>query len=402
MSLVLPSFGYRVQVAAHSEQGARRAVLEDAYLVEPELGVFAVADGMGGHAAGEVASRSALDEVKQAILSDTTAQIKRRYLAQPDLDARRRLLTRLARVVERAHERLLTMGGVNPEYQGMGTTLDILWLLRDQAFLAHVGDSRVYLARSTAVLQLTQDHTDYALVPQSRTRLNSTPLAPSRLLRAIGLGDAPLPDTVLVDLHPGDRFLLATDGLYGALRNEEEIGACMRSGSCEEAVSSLIQRAQQHGRDDATAVIVEIGDRLVGYGNRARVSLQDQTPVTQSALFTGLSIPRLMTALTVAVEVEFAVGASVPWLVASDRVAYVLLEGVVRCPDGRHLGPGGTLFAQSLVGTDPRGAELPRVEQTLRALRIRGDDFVELCRGDPWLAAELYRRLAEHLGHQLR
>jgi len=287
----------------------------------------------------------------------------------------------------------------NEEQRGMGTTLDVVWLARDHAFIAHAGDGRVYLARSRAVLQLTHDHTLAARQSRAPDGLGFTVTesAPtSGVTNALGLSDAVQVDTLFVDLGPRDRLLLCTDGVHGQLEGEQEVSELIRTGTPEATARALIQRAAEGGRDNATAVVIEIGDRFVKRPDRDRgLSPADLENARQSPLLVDLPLPLTLTALSAAVEIEVAEGASIPRAIASDLVAYIVLEGLVKHPDGRCVGPGALLYPESLLGVWGQAGP-PLAEQTSRLLRVRADDFAEIC-SEPRFAAELYRRLAAHL-----
>ena len=125
--------------------------------------------------------------------------------------------------------------------------------------------------------------------------------------------------------------------------------------------------------------------------------MSDLAAVQRSALLYGLSDAAAVYMLSAAVELEIEAGSTVAQAVANDLAAYVVLEGLLELPDGRTVSDGAMLFPESLVGvSSPR---LPVVKQAARLLRIRKDDFGELCEADPRLGLQLYRRLAEHLAH---
>jgi PPM family protein phosphatase len=398
---VIARFGFRVRIGVSSERGLTRQTLQDATLSAPELGVFAVADGMGGHQAGEIAAREALDEIRLAMTRETTQKIAQRYFEHPGIDSRRLVLERLRRVVERAHDRVRQVAQSRTESAEMGTTLDVAWLLREEVFIAHVGDSRVYIIRPNAVLQVTEDH---AIAAEQRFPTKEPQTSRSgvtRLLRAVGIGETVVVDTLLLDLGRGDRLLLVTDGVWAAFNDESELGRIARLGEAPEASAELVNAAAQRSFDDRTAVLIEVVERFVRHTtNDSDTMSHDIAPVVESALFHGMTWPKILVALSVAVHVEFAQGQAISHRATGDRVAYVVLEGLVRLADGRYLGRGATLFAECLVGCEP-AAEPPVCEEPVRAIRIRRDDFQEICMSDPTLAAELYRRLAEHLGRRL-
>jgi hypothetical protein len=142
---------------------------------------------------------------------------------------------------------------------------------------------------------------------------------------------------------------------------------------------------------------VQIGERFVKREPTDRgLAATDLERACQSALLQDMPLPLVLSALSAAVEVELETGSAVPRAIANDLVAYIVLDGVVRHAGDRRVGTGALIFPESLVGVWSEG-ELPVVEQTARVLRVRADDFEEVCRSDATLAAELYRRLASHV-----
>jgi len=396
---ILPRFDFRAEYGVATDTGSKRQSNEDAYVIAPEIAVFAVADGMGGHRAGEVAARIAIEEVVAVLSSQSAIRAVERYVSNAGLDSRRKVLAFLRRAVEQANARIRREALANPEHSGMGTTLDVVWLARDHAFIAHAGDGRVYLARSRAVLQLTHDHTLSARQSRMPDGLGIGGVdgpQSSGVTNALGLSDAVQVDTLFVDLTSRDRLLLCSDGVHGQLESEQEISELLRTGSPEASARALILRAAEGGRDNATAVIIEIADRFVKRPDRDRgLSPADLENARQSPLLVDLPLPLALTALSAAVEIEVAQGASVPRAIANDLVAYIVLEGLVKHPDGRSVGPGALLYPESLLGVWGQAGP-PVAEQTSRLLRVRADDFGEIC-SEPRYAAELYRRLAAHL-----
>jgi serine/threonine protein phosphatase PrpC len=396
MAIVVPRFDFRIECSAVTDLGKVRSNNEDAYLCAPELGVFAVADGMGGHAAGEIAAKLAIEEVREAVASERAQRAIDQYVAHPDLETRRKVFHRLRRIVERANERVRTEAAAKPEYEGMGCTLDVVWLARNYAFVAHAGDGRVYLARARTVLQLTQDHGQLESLkatgmvrPQKQSTRNA-------LINAVGLSDTITVDTLFVDLARKDRLLLSSDGVHGQIPTESELAELLRGSTAERAAQALIDRAGQRGQDNATAVVIEIDERFVRREELDRgLGASDLERARQSPLLMDLPRPLALGTLAAAVEIELDPGSVVPRVLANDLVAYIVLEGVVSLPDKRQVSNGALVFPESLVGVWGAG-ELPVVDQTARLLRLRFDDFQEVCQS-PALGAELYRRLALHI-----
>ncbi len=391
---ILPRFDYRVDFAVAKDIGSRRKHYEDAYLLAPELAVFAVADGMGGHQAGEVAAGIAIDEIKRALAGRQCQRTMEHYVTRADLQSRREVFACLRRAFEQANQKVREDAEHNTEHEGMGTTLDVVWLARDSAFIGHAGDGRVYLARSRAMLQLTQDHNSMA-----SSRLSATALQGYRtgISNAIGLADGVGVDTLFVDITKGDRLLICSDGIHGQVGSEAELSELLRTGSPDTGAQALVTSAAETGRDNATAVVIEIGERFVRRSDRDRgLGASDLERARQSPLLVDLPESFALSALSAAVEVEVAQGETVPRVVANDLVAYIVLDGVVRYPLlSRTVGAGALIFPESLLGVEGH-SEQPVAEQTIRLLRVRADDFAEIC-NDARLAAELYRRLATHI-----
>lgn len=402
MARVVPRFDFRVEWACAEDVGRFRDSFEDAHLIEPELALFAVADGMGGHAAGEVAARLALDAVRDSIAGAKSQRAVEAYIASPDVESRRRVYDRLRRAVERANRAVREAAADEPEHEGMGTTLDVVWLARDHAFVAHAGDGRVYLARSAAVLQLTQDHAQHESLkatgvvrPQRKLR------GANRLLNAVGLSDTVQVDTVFVDVAKGSRLLLCSDGIHGQIATEAELGDLLRRGNAEVGARSLVRHASKSGRDNATALVIEVCDRIVRRaGDDRGLRADDLERAGACPLLADMEQAAVLATLAAAVEVELDPGEIVPCAVANDLVAYIVLDGLVRSGE-RLVGAGAVLFPESLVAVSSDDA-LPTVEQAARLLRVRADDFDEVCRADAELAAQLYQRLATHLARVSR
>ncbi len=220
--------------------------------------------------------------------------------------------------------------------------------------------------------------------------------ATSGVTNALGLSDAVEVDTLFVDVGPRDRLLLCSDGVHGQLEGEQEITDLIRNGPPEATARALVARAGEGGRDNATAIVVEIADRFVKRADRDRgLGAADLENARQSPLLVDLPLPVALTALSAAVEIEVPREAAIPRAIANDLVAYIVLEGVVKHPDGRSVGPGALLYPESLLGVYGH-APPPVAELTSRLLRVRADDFAEIC-SEPRFAAELYKRLAVHM-----
>lgn len=251
-----------------SDVGRRRAVNEDAFLVDDELGLYVVADGMGGHSAGEVASNEAIDTLYNTVMRERaalTAMDELPKVAEPPGASRRPVeMRRALRVLESAvqHATYMVYGLAenDPERRGMGTTLSVLFLRGDFALTAQVGDSRVYRIRDGLAEQITEDHTLIAwqlkrgLITEEEARASQQK---NVITRAVGSRDYVQVDTNCVAVESGDSFLLCSDGVHGYL-DAAEIANVMKLGP-KAATAKLIELANQRGgRDNITSVAVQL------------------------------------------------------------------------------------------------------------------------------------------------
>jgi protein phosphatase len=248
----------RVSWAALSDPGLRRAVNEDTWCARPEIGLFVVADGMGGHAAGEVASRVAVDAI-ESFARETAATDKHRTWPFPYDTSVSVNANRLKAAFRLANRRIATASADTPDLRGMATTACSVIVQGDTAAMAHVGDSRIYLMRGGALQQVTNDHS--WVEEQVRAGVMTASAArqhPWRnvVTRALSGGEDPEVDVTDVALQPGDRMLLCSDGLSGVI-SHEEIAAALGDGDDLEGVCrTLIEAANAAGGPDNVTVLV--------------------------------------------------------------------------------------------------------------------------------------------------
>ncbi|HVW27738.1 MAG TPA: protein phosphatase 2C domain-containing protein [Polyangiaceae bacterium] len=397
MAWAIPRFNHLVDFAGASHVGRVRTSNEDAWRADPGLGLFLVADGMGGHAAGEVASRAAVEEVGRALRTPAALKVFDAFAATPTLDARRAVFAVLESAAEGAHQVIRKMAQENVRQSGMGCTLDAALLIGTKAFLSHIGDGRSYLARPTTTIQLTQDHTVHgSLVARGLLRPSEPPAVRNLLTNAVGKkGDIHV-EEVLVDLAEGDRLLLCTDGVFAGLDDESVISELVQGAADDTAIALVNAALARGGKDNATALVVAVGPRRADRAATAGgLSAQDNAFATHSALLSGVPEALVARALRAAVEIELDAGESVPRYFTGDRVGYVVLEGRIDSPNGWTLGPSSVVYPESLAGGGK--GELCKAFERTRALRIRADDFREVCASDTRLAAMLYERLAHIL-----
>jgi len=231
-----------VTATLRTDIGKVRRQNEDAAWFDEKKGVFAVADGMGGHLAGEVASGMAIDAVQKMAQHHEIASV-----------------AVMREAVSSAHEAIIRHAQENPACAGMGTTLSVMWRGGHYMYIAHVGDSRIYRYRDGELEQITQDH---SLVEElvrahiiTREQARTHPRR-NIITRALGTQGENLPDLLAADIKPGDLWLLCTDGLSGMI-SDAEIARVLSSGATLEMMAgSLIEKAlDAGGRDNVTLVL---------------------------------------------------------------------------------------------------------------------------------------------------
>ncbi|MFE2227022.1 PP2C family protein-serine/threonine phosphatase [Streptomyces kronopolitis] len=256
-----------LRFAAGSHKGMIREGNEDSGYAGPRL--LAIADGMGGQAAGEVASSEVISTLVQ--LDDDV----------PGSD----LLTSLGTAVTRANDQLRVMVEEDPQLEGMGTTLTALLWTGQRLGLVHVGDSRAYLLRDGVLTQITQDHTwVQRLVDEGRITEEEATTHPQRslLMRALGSGDHVEPDLSIREVRAGDRYLICSDGLSGVVSHQTLEETLASYHGPHETVQELIQLALRGGGPDNITCIV--ADVLDVDGNDTMAGQLNDTPVVVGAV----------------------------------------------------------------------------------------------------------------------
>jgi PPM family protein phosphatase len=237
--------GRKVKSHCISDRGRQRAKNEDSVFVDEVLGLFVVADGMGGHSAGEVASLIAVEQI--------ASHVKDAFVPGEDP------VPVMLASIRKANEAILRAASSMPQWESMGTTV-VMALFDDQrVFVCHVGDSRAYLVRGGNISPLTKDHTlieewvDQGIVPREQARTHG---ARHGLTRALGMLDDADPETTRVDWTEGEALLLCSDGLTEVLTDPEIMEIIETFTDPTDASRALVRRANEGGGPDNISVIV--------------------------------------------------------------------------------------------------------------------------------------------------
>ena len=248
--------------AVKTDAGLRRSSNEDSHSTRPDIGLFIVADGMGGHVAGEVASRVAVESIA-AFIEETAAADPNRtwpFPFEPQLSLE---ANRLKAAFRLANRRIASAIADSQDLRGMATTASAVLHGRTHSCVAHIGDSRVYVLRDGRLSQLTDDH---SWVEEQVRAGALTPAAARQhpwrnvVTRALSGGEDPEIDVVEITPKPGERYLLCSDGLFGVVA-DEAIAELLadRARSLEEICGGLIDAANAAGGpDNITAMILQV------------------------------------------------------------------------------------------------------------------------------------------------
>jgi serine/threonine protein phosphatase PrpC/CRP-like cAMP-binding protein len=253
----------QVQFWAATDVGLTRDHNEDNYLVDPNLSLFVVADGMGGHAAGEIASSVAVHEVREAIKKQK--EVIEGYKKSGSVLQRQTVLTLLEQAILTACKSVYQCAQEDSERHGMGTTLSLLLLARNRAFVGHVGDSRIYRTRKDVVSQITEDHTVInELIKSGRISPDDAFNSPYKnaVTRAVGVHPSVEVDTFDFEVQKGDNYLLCSDGLSGYLDEDgHQAFDYLHQSDVKKVPQDFIDFANQAGgKDNITAIIVRVDD----------------------------------------------------------------------------------------------------------------------------------------------
>lgn len=384
-----------IRFFAATDVGLVREHNEDNFLVDKKLSLFMVADGMGGHAAGEVASAIAVrtihEEIKRErdLLSDFVSGARgASHVTNKDV------LALMEHAVQRACSRIHEEAQADPSKRGMGTTVSVLLILGMRAFIAHVGDSRIYFRRGGVVEQVTDDHTVFnelikrgKLTPEQIERVGHK----NAITRAVGVYERVDVDTLMLELVAGDDFLLSSDGLTGYLESADELAPWLQQDG-DTASKGLVELAKERGgKDNITVVIVRLGGDSANDEQAKRLALKREV-LARMPLFSRLGDRELLRVMQ-SVEVRTYENEQVV-LREGDKgdELFIVLSGKVTVSRGgetlTRLGAGEHVGEMALIRAVPRSATVTS-DGIAELIVIRRADFFEILRTEHEIAVKM-------------
>ncbi len=389
--------------------GQKREMNEDAILVEPALGLFVVCDGMGGHAAGEVAAGNTVSHLRRHV-REHRALVRAFDGSERQAE---RLQSLLREGFELASRSVYRMARSQRGKHGMGTTCTALLIANGKGIMAHVGDSRLYLMREGNLYQLSEDHTYIreALRTGMMTeeQAKRSPYA-NVVTRAVGVRESVCADTLVFDVLAGDTFLLCSDGLHRYSDAEPQRLVELLDGEQPEASSTrLIDYANGRGGEDNIGVVVVHAS--APQDGLAAEELQRKSEVTNNlealqhvALFQDLTMKQLVLALNQFQAVNCPKGQVVIAEGDAGASLYVVVSGELSVhrngTEIARLGAGSHFGEMALLNKRRRSATV--VAQTeVRLLVQERQEFISLVNQDPMIGLKFLWALSQSLSQRL-
>jgi serine/threonine protein phosphatase PrpC/CRP-like cAMP-binding protein len=388
-----------------TDVGRVRDVNEDSFLVDEALGLFIVADGMGGHAAGEVASNIAVHTCRETVSRER--ELIGKFERGTDNTSRKDVLRLMELAVQNACTAVYAEAQKDPSKRGMGTTLVALLIIGARGFIAHVGDSRIYLTRNGSVHQLTEDHSLInellkrgRLTPEQIAKLNMK----NAVTRAVGVYESVEVDTLDFDVLAGDTFLLCSDGL-SEYAQQNDILRVFREVPESSAAQAFIDLANQGGgKDNITAVVVKVPDTHGLDRLASEVNLKLET-LHLMPLFRHLTYQELVRVMNITEVRSYAPGGLILGEGDEGDEMFIVLVGGARVGSGDAkltvLGPGQHFGEMALIDKAPRSASVTS-EGNSKLMVIKRRDFFDIVRKDHDVAVKLLWSFMGVLTERLR
>jgi serine/threonine protein phosphatase PrpC len=399
---------------AATDVGKQRDHNEDNFLIDKKLRLFIIADGMGGHAAGEVASSIAVHEVRDS-LHQNRDLIERFESGDPGVQPIE-ILQILEHAVQTACGAINKRAQLEQEKRGMGTTTSVLLVAgppgQARGFIAHVGDSRIYLVRQHMTHQLTEDHSLMnELVRRGKIKREDIDNSPYKqyknaVTRAVGVYESVEVDTFDLDILPGDNFLMCSDGLY-VYFNDEELAKALVLDNINDVPKHLIDKSNEGGgHDNITAICVRVPEtEQVAHAERAEELALKLEVLKGMPLFRYLSYTELVRVMNTTESKTYTSGQRIIEEGGAGDAMYVILNGKVRLhKEGANiasLGKGAHFGEMALVDRSPRSLSATADEPS-RLLSINRHDFYEIIKKEPTLSVKLLWSFVQVLTERLR
>ncbi|MBN2695721.1 Stp1/IreP family PP2C-type Ser/Thr phosphatase [bacterium] len=388
--------------------GRKRKHNEDNFLIDNDLKLFIVADGMGGHNAGEVASEMAIKVIRREILAQK--ELLRKAI-QDDLEGNqeepKEAILILENAIQTACYEVFHQAQQNESKKGMGTTVVVVLVVGDKGLVAHVGDSRVYLVRKGHLHQLTEDHSMVQeQLRQGKITKEEAENSPYKnvITRAVGIYEYVPPDIIFLELAKGDRFLLCSDGVHPYFKEKELLSHLATQEPLNTIVENIVQTVLNGGaHDNLTAVVVEVAEisqQNIQMEVSGKLDILKKIPV-----FQYLTYNELVKAYSIISTRKYQKGELIIKENDIGQDFFILFKGKVAVLKGdiqvAELFPGSNFGEMGLVDNAPRSASIKALE-TCYLMVVERAKFFELMKKEPQIAVKLLWSLLKVFSARLR
>ncbi len=400
--------------AAATDVGKQRDHNEDNFLIDKKLRLFVVCDGMGGHAAGEVASSITVHKIRDAVHANR--EMIARFREDSDEVDAVEILQILEHAIHDACATVYNRGQAEPEKRGMGTTASVLLIAGEDSnlrgFISHVGDSRIYLTRHSQCHQLTEDHSLMnELIKRGKITEEEFDTSPYKkfknaVTRAVGVYASVEVDTFDFDILPGDSYLLCSDGMYEYF-TDDELPGLLEAGEVRDVPKALIDIGNAGGgHDHITNVVVRVlADDTNPMDTRSQDLSLKLEVLKGMQLFRYLTYRELVGVMNITETHEYSAGQSIINQGDEGDAMFVVLNGkislhqqdveVAILEKGQHFGE------MALVDRTVRSLSATASESS-RLLAIRRKEFFRIIKKQPELSVKLLWSFTQVLAERLR
>ncbi len=390
-----------------TDTGRKRDHNEDYYDFDEALGLYIVCDGMGGHAAGEVASELTCKRIHQEIKAKE--KIIKSLVDANDSPKRRRIVEILKAAVQSANSEVLKVAKEDSSKKGMGTTVVLLLFTKAGVFVAHVGDSRAYLVRSEKVRQLTEDHS--LLNEMIRSGIITKEKAFNHhqgnvITKAIGSQEVVTPDVLFYEFVPGDVFFICSDGLHDYLQ-KKDITNLLEKNTIKTLAHEFVKFANHKGgKDNITCICLEYGQRGLPPAHPSKITVTTKMETLKKIpLFASLNFKEMAQILEITQVRNIAVGTEIMKEGTTGEDMYVILKGQVEVIASGNkvadLKPGQFFGEMSLIDKSPRSATI-RATSESKMLRITRSDFFPLLKRESRIGLKVFWAFLQNMNKRLR
>ncbi len=371
--------------------------------MDPNGSFFVLSAGVGIDESGAIAARKTCEAIVRYLVPKRDHIDMLASDARPD--ARKLLMTALCEALQQAEHEIFKFVEATPAYKGLCATCDLVYLANGTAYIAHIGDSRVYLLRGDTGRQLTVDHNVYEYLRSQGKRDDQIIYNPYRdkLVRALGMSGGADIDTLQFDLRQGDRIVLCSSGLHRYLQNATHLAQLYRSVDPQKASDFLTSFAYEHnGEQCISNICIEISDPGLRH-----TSIETDSKITaleQICFFRDLSYQEMLQVMPIIFDRIFCPGTIIINEGDDGDELYILVEGVCEVTNSgvklADLEAGSSFGELSLVDRQPRSATVTAVGPC-RVLVIRAADFEKLTLSGT-LAVKLLWNVVHELSERLR